>query len=249
MTTRGAEGLTFRRIAATLLLAIMAACTLSPAFAEQPLPPAAAPLEPGFRLQLATWGEANASGGSEEVTYGGRLAAEGPLANAWRRPLRIYVSLDVGAAPGETFDPSDVGTWARAADVTVGTAYRLARRTVEKQRISTGLYFEGGFTTALEGEVLDRYKRQMGLGLVFAVALDANRSAFLRVGYTRDELQGYIGAGGIRVVGQVPIGDKGVLLGGEALVNLSRATQTQQHDQFRLWAGVDLSRLYGVIAR
>lgn len=217
-----------------------------PAFAEQPLalPP---PDDPGFRLGVVTWGEASFAGQADQLTYGGRVSTDGPVANPWGRPLRLSVRLDITSTPGEAFDPADVTTFGRSAEARVGMTYRIASASYGGQAITTAVYAEGGFVTSMADQVLDRYLRQLGLGLEFAVAM-GEQAARLRVGYARDERGGYIGAGQIALAGEVPLGGKGLVLGGDALLGTSRATVSRQADIFRVWVGLDVSRLWAVIA-
>lgn len=231
--------MTSRRLALAALLILVAI----PASAEQP----------GFRLGVVTWAEANYSGEANSIAGGGRIVADGPVANLHSRPLRVNVRLDLSSTPDAAFDLADLSTYGRTAEARVGFTYRLWRddHDAGEQSVSTSLYAEGGFITALRDEpVRDRYHRLMELGAQFDVRMTKadHQAALLRIGYARDESAGYVGIGQIALAGEVPIGGKGLLFGGRALLNLSRASVSPQRDRFQVFVGLDVSRLYRVIA-
>jgi hypothetical protein len=206
-----------------------------------PLPPS--PPEP-FRLGMLMWGEAAFTGEADKQAVGGRLYTDGPIAGARSdHPLRLTVQLDITSVPGETFSLTDVATFGRGADLGVGIAWTWARTEVGDQVFTTSPYVRGGFVTSFADEVLDRYLRRVEAGVEFAVALSPDQRARFRVGYCRDE-RSYIGTGQLCLAGEVPIGSKGVVFGGDALVNLSRATVSPQADIFRLYGGVDVTRMW-----
>lgn len=214
---------------------------LEPAAPPAP-PPALVPLEPerGLRLGLQAWSLAGFSGAAEErLTYGGRILADGPVAHAWRAPVRMFARLDLSALPGQALNFASVESFGRSAEFRGGLYVRLAEARPEDQHITTSVVGWAGFATLTEGEFLDRYKRSFGLGVRLA---EETGGAELVVGYCRDEAAGFIGFGQVCVGGSVPMaGTSGaIVLGGNAVLNLSRASVSPQRDIFRVFVGVSV---------
>lgn len=228
---------------ATLLaLALLLALPAGPAIAQDTAPPA----EPvrGVSIEATTWSMVGFTADANRMTLGGRFAVDGPIANPWGHPARLYVGLDIAAVPGQAFDLASVETWGRSAELRLGTSLRIARATAGEQAITTSLYLQAGFATAIGDELLDRYLRHVQAGVLFE-----GGGASLRLGYCRAEAAGYIGLGQVCVAGQAPIpGSHGIaVLGGDAAVNLSRAVITPQRDIFRVYIGVSLDQGWQVI--
>jgi hypothetical protein len=222
---------------------------------DPPLPPppvAAASLEqeqePGLFLGLQAWSLAGFSGTAEErFTYGGRMLADGPVANPFGKPLRMFARLDLSTLPGRVFNIADVETFGRSAEFRGGIYQRLAQsRHPEGQRVTTSAVAWGGFATIRDDRIADRYLRSVGVGVRLA---EESVGAELIVGWCRDEAAGYIGAGSVCVSGSAPmIGTRGALvLGGNAVLNLSRASVTPQRDILRVWVGVSIGDVVSAI--
>jgi hypothetical protein len=211
------------------------------------LPPTPAPSEPGLRLGLQAWSLAGFSGAADErVTYGGRISADGPVAHAWRAPVRMFAVLDLSALPGQALNLTSVESFGRSAEFRGGLYVRLAESWPAAQHITTSIVGWGGFATMMDGEFLDRYLRSGGIGLRLAEEVGG---AELVLAWCRDEAAGYIGAGQVCVSGSVPIaGTKGAMvLGGNAVLNLSRASVTPQRDRFVVFAGVSVGDVVSAV--
>lgn len=219
------------------------------AFKECPKPPPAAAVvrEPApFRLAVRALSMAGFSGEAERrVTYAGRVLADGPLANTWGKPARVFVDLDISALPGQTFNLG-AEAFGRTAELRAGTYLTLAERWVGEQRITTSIVGWAGFATAIEGELRDRYMRSVGIGVRLA---EETTGARIIVGWTRNEAAGYQGAGQVAVIGEAPIaGTNGALvIGGDALLGLSRASVTAQRDVLRLYMGASLGDIVDAV--
>lgn len=210
--------------------------------------PDAPPDEPGLRLGLQAWSLAGFSGTAEErVTWGGRLLVDGPLAHHGRGAVRIFARLDFSALPGETaVSFVSVESFGRSAEMTGGAYVRLAERFPKGQHITTNAIVWGGFATMREGEFLDRYLRSGGVGLRLA---EEESGAEISVSYCRVEAAGYIGAGQVCIGGSASLpGTNGALvMGGDAVLNMSRATVSPQRDIFRLWLGASVGDIVAAV--
>ena len=202
-----------------------------------------APPEP-FRMSLQGWTLAGFSGEADsEFTYGGRIEVDGPIATFWTtKTFRMFGRLDLGTLPGETTSFSSVDTFSQSATFRGGAYLQLAESFPTNQRITTSVIGWAGFATMFADEVLDRYLRSFGIGVRLAEEVSG---ANITLSYCRDEAGGYIGVGQICVGGSVPIigTDRTLILGGNALLNLSRATVSQQRDTFTLYLGVDVGEI------
>lgn len=218
----------------------------------EPLPAPAFELEPepdeaGLRVALEAWTLVGFSGAAgERVTYGGRLAADGPVALRGTGAVRMFAVLDLTAQPGEVLSFTDVETIGRAAEFRAGAYVRLAERRPPGQHVTTSVVAWGGFATVLEDVIADRYLRSGGLGVRLAEEVGG---AYIMAGWCRDEAAGYIGLGQVCVRGSVPVaGTKGtVVVGGQAVLNLSRATVTPQRDRFELHVGASIGDIVAAV--
>lgn len=227
-------------------------------FDENPTEPESPPLEEkseepvpvperGLTLGFQTWGVAGFSGEAEDrFTYGGRLSADGPVANPWSRPLRMFARLDLTTQPGTTATFTNIEEFARSAEFVGGTYYRLADNRSGGQHITTSFVAWAGFATLRDGEVADRYTRKIGFGIRLA---EETSGAEVTVSYCRDEAAGYVGAGQVCVTGSVPlVFTKGIMvMGGDAVLNMSRATVSPQRDIFRLMIGVAVDQVVALV--
>jgi hypothetical protein len=201
------------------------------------------PPEPirGFSFHITGWGEALLADQENEVTYGGRLLVDGPLANPWQHPLRLRIDLKLSATPGRDLNFTDLTTFGRTATANFGTTFHLSALDVGDQHISTSLYSGIGFTTALEDSLLEEFLRRFELGFEFRVDAADFEPAFFRISYCRDKVAGYIGLGQLCLAGELPVANArgvSVLFGGEALLNMSKAVTTPQRDLLRFYVGL-----------
>lgn len=200
-----------------------------------------------LRLGLQAWSLAGFSGkAADRFTYGGRIFADGPVANTWGRPLRMFARLDISALPGQSVSFTNVETFGRSAEFRGGIYLALAESRPVGQHITTSLIGWGGFATIRDDDISDRYLRSGGVGLRLAEEIGGSE---ITVAWCRDEAAGYIGAGQICVGGFVPIGaTKGAMVvGGNAVLNLSRASVTPQRDIFRFFVGVSVGDIVDAI--
>lgn len=216
--------------------------------APPPIIPEPEPVEPGLRLQMLTWGEAGLSGEAEtSYVFGGRIRADGPIANTFHQPLRMFAALDISAEPGQQLSLASVETFGRSAELRAGMYLRLAESRPVGQHITTSLLAYGGFATMLNGQYLDRYRRSGGIGIRLAEEVGGSE---IVVSWCRDESAGWIGpVGQLCVAGAVPIaGTNGaLLLGGQAVLNLSRATVSQQRDTLTLWVAASVGDIVDAV--
>ena len=209
---------------------------------------ATAGAEDGVRFGMLTWGQVALSGDADAaVAPGGRLEVDGPLALGYRSIGRLYVRLDLTAAPGSsTLDFARPETFGRSAELTLGAYRSVGRLAIGSQEIRTSLAWEWGFSTALAGELQPRYLRHYCGGVRLE---ERTGGAGLAVMYGRHEAGGARGYGQVLITGQVPIIGAGVVVfGGDAVLSVGpRLRATHQRDVLRLWTAVSLPALVGVI--
>lgn len=210
----------------------------------------ARPAEDGVRFGMLGWGQVALSGDADTaVAPGGRLEVDGPLAVAHHAAGRIYVRLDLTAAPGSSaLDFARPETFGRSAELTLGAYRSVGRLSIGAQEIRTSLAWEWGFSTALDGQLQPRYLRHYCGGIRLE---ELAAGAGLAVMYGRHEAGGARGYGQLLIAGQVPLaGVKAVVFGGDAVLSVGpRRLARDQRDVLRLWVALDLPGLVGMIRR
>lgn len=212
---------------------------------------APSPAEDGVRLGMLSWGQVALSGDADAaVTPGGRLEVDGPVALGHQAAGRIYVRLDLTAAPGSSaLNFARPETFGSAAELTLGVYRSVGRLSVGTQQVHTSLVWEWGFSTALASELRPRYLRHYCGGVRLE---ERTGGAALAVMYGRHEAGGGRGYGQVLISGQVPLAGLAriVVFGGEAVLSVGpRLYGARQRDVFRLWTALDLPALMGVIRR
>lgn len=204
--------------------------------------------EPGVRFDVITWGQAAYSGVANRLTVGGRISIDGPLALGEDAPARIYVDLDITAMPGQSLDFTSVEAFGRSAEVNLGLYRRIGGVEVGGQTITTSVFAEGGFATALEQDPVERYIRHGSIGFRLA---EEKSGTELFLAACRHEAAGEFGWGQLCLAGQVPLAfTRGVLvLGGDAIIAVGPRDRYRQRDVLRLFVGVGLPDLIGAFRR
>jgi hypothetical protein len=191
-----------KRIArvALALLVLAVACGGTPSFADDP--------PPAVRFGFTTWSGVALGRPDTSVRYGLQGDVQGPLVVGERPQGDLGLSLSIETLPAKN-DTSlaDLNAWDNVAQVTGWLGKRVGDAQLGAQHVSSSIVVEGRFSSAFFDAAAEpqrkRFYRSYGLGVQATLHL-AERDAFFRLAYCRDEAVGVRGVGQVCVSGELP---------------------------------------------
>lgn len=235
-----------KRLAVVLLL-LAAACGSAPVFAQEASPaPAPAPSPGPVRFSFSTYSAIAMGRPDTKVRYWLNGDVQGPLVVGAKAVGDLGGSASIETLPAKQDAPdgsvTDLASWGNVVSLAGWAGARVGDATFGDQHISTSLVLEADLATALFDSAAEplrkRFYRGFGGGVQVTLHL-ADRDAYFRATYGRDEAVGPFGIGQIRLSGELPIPAlKGARLKIKAGLGLGALSQSgDQTDYFVIAVG------------